>query len=201
MREVIARAWFGVWLGCCTAVAAQIPSDVMVDRYLLQARMLSEENARPSRRASCPPHRGLPGRPRPRSAQPSGRASCRPPSAPYFPKFLCRHPTPRQSFPFHGPASRNTRRSMSRSRPAAGWDSRGSIPAGRPTPSSRPSLSDGLRRFPGRQLLPPFPRPEPRPPPQPGAKAKTARSLFSWHDLPMFCHSSPRRPAAELLSL
>ena len=43
MREVIARAWFGVWLGCCTAVAAQIPSDVMVDRYLLQARMLSEQ--------------------------------------------------------------------------------------------------------------------------------------------------------------
>ena len=41
-RGAIARVWFGVWLGCITA-AAQLPPDVMVDKYLLEARILSEE--------------------------------------------------------------------------------------------------------------------------------------------------------------
>ena len=43
MRGVITRVGFGIWLGCFTAAAAQLPPDVMVDKYLLQARMLSEE--------------------------------------------------------------------------------------------------------------------------------------------------------------
>ena len=32
-----------VWLGCFTAAAVQLPPDVLVDKYLLQARMLNEE--------------------------------------------------------------------------------------------------------------------------------------------------------------
>ena len=43
MRGAITRVGFGIWLGCFTAAAAQLPPDVMVDKYLLQARMLSEE--------------------------------------------------------------------------------------------------------------------------------------------------------------
>ena len=43
MRGAITRVGFGIWLGCVTAAAAQLPPDVMVDKYLLQARMLSEE--------------------------------------------------------------------------------------------------------------------------------------------------------------
>ena len=41
--EAIARVWFGVWLGCFVAAAAELPPDVMVDKHLLQAKMLSEE--------------------------------------------------------------------------------------------------------------------------------------------------------------
>ena len=41
-REVIGRIVLGVWLGCVTA-AAQLPPEVLVDKYLLQAKMLSEE--------------------------------------------------------------------------------------------------------------------------------------------------------------
>ena len=32
-----------VWLGCFTAAAVQLPPDMMVDKYLLQAQMLREE--------------------------------------------------------------------------------------------------------------------------------------------------------------
>ena len=41
-KRVIGSVFFGIWLGCFTA-AAQLPPDVMVDKYLLQAKMLSEE--------------------------------------------------------------------------------------------------------------------------------------------------------------
>ena len=43
MLGAIARVWFGLWLGCFTVAAAQLPPDVLVDKYLLQAKMLSEE--------------------------------------------------------------------------------------------------------------------------------------------------------------
>ena len=43
MLGAIARVWFGVWLGCFAAAAAQLPPDVMADKHLLQAKMLSEE--------------------------------------------------------------------------------------------------------------------------------------------------------------
>ena len=43
MPGAITRVGFEIWLGCVTAAAAQLPPDVMVDKYLLQARMLSEE--------------------------------------------------------------------------------------------------------------------------------------------------------------
>ena len=33
----------GIWLACLTAAAAQLPPEVLVDKYLLQAQMLSEE--------------------------------------------------------------------------------------------------------------------------------------------------------------
>ena len=42
-REVIGRVVLGVWLGCVTSAAAQLPPDVLVDKHLLQAKMLSEE--------------------------------------------------------------------------------------------------------------------------------------------------------------
>ena len=42
-RRAIARVWFGICLGCFSATAAQLPPDVLVDKYLLQAKMLSEE--------------------------------------------------------------------------------------------------------------------------------------------------------------
>ena len=43
MQRVIGWSWIVVWLGCLTVSAAQLPPDVMVDKYLLQAKMLSEE--------------------------------------------------------------------------------------------------------------------------------------------------------------
>ena len=43
MRRVIGWSWIVVWLGCLTLSAAQLPPDVLVDKYLLQAQMLSEE--------------------------------------------------------------------------------------------------------------------------------------------------------------
>ena len=42
MRGVIARVWFGVWLGCVTVAAAQLPPEIVVDRYLLRADRLME---------------------------------------------------------------------------------------------------------------------------------------------------------------
>ena len=42
-RRAVARVWFGICLGCFSATAAQLPPDVLVDKYLLQAKMLSEE--------------------------------------------------------------------------------------------------------------------------------------------------------------
>ena len=42
-RGAIGRTVLGVWLGCLTATAAQLPPEVLVDKYLLQAQMLSEE--------------------------------------------------------------------------------------------------------------------------------------------------------------
>ena len=42
-RGVIGRVVVGAWLGCVTAAAAQLPPEVLVDKYLLEAKMLSEE--------------------------------------------------------------------------------------------------------------------------------------------------------------
>ena len=42
MRVVIARVWFGIWLGCFAAAAAQLPPEVMVDQYLLRVDRLME---------------------------------------------------------------------------------------------------------------------------------------------------------------
>ena len=42
MRGVIARVWFGVWLGCVTVAAAQLPPEIQVDRFLLRAERLIE---------------------------------------------------------------------------------------------------------------------------------------------------------------
>ena len=43
MRRVIGWSWIVVWLGCLTVSATQLPPDVLVDKYLLQAKLLSEE--------------------------------------------------------------------------------------------------------------------------------------------------------------
>ena len=43
MWGVIGRVCVAVWMGCFTVAAAQLPPDVMVDKYLLEAKMLSEE--------------------------------------------------------------------------------------------------------------------------------------------------------------
>ena len=42
MRGVFGRVWFGIWLGCFTAAAAQLPPEVLVDQYLLRADRLME---------------------------------------------------------------------------------------------------------------------------------------------------------------
>ena len=42
MPRVIAAFLFGVWLGCLTTGVAQLPPDVLVDQYLLQADRLME---------------------------------------------------------------------------------------------------------------------------------------------------------------
>ena len=42
MRGVFGRVWFGIWLGCFTAAAAQLPPEILVDRYLLRADRLME---------------------------------------------------------------------------------------------------------------------------------------------------------------
>ena len=44
MREVIGRVCLGVWLGFMTVAAAQLPPEIMVDRYLLRADRLMEAN-------------------------------------------------------------------------------------------------------------------------------------------------------------
>ena len=41
-KGLIARVWFGIWLGCFTATAAQLPPEILVDRYLLRADRLME---------------------------------------------------------------------------------------------------------------------------------------------------------------
>lgn len=41
-RGVVGKTVLGIWLGCITA-AAQLPPEVLVDKYLLQAQMLNEE--------------------------------------------------------------------------------------------------------------------------------------------------------------
>ena len=41
-KGLIARVWFGIWLGCFTAAAAQLPPEILVDRYLLRADRLME---------------------------------------------------------------------------------------------------------------------------------------------------------------
>ena len=41
-KGLIARVWFGIWLGCFTAAAAQLPPEIVVDRYLLRADRLME---------------------------------------------------------------------------------------------------------------------------------------------------------------
>ncbi len=42
-RGIMGRVVLAVWLGCLTAAAAQLPPEVLVDKYLLQAQLLSEE--------------------------------------------------------------------------------------------------------------------------------------------------------------
>ena len=44
MRRVMGWSWIVVLLGCFTTAAAQLPPDVLVDKYLLQATTLSQEN-------------------------------------------------------------------------------------------------------------------------------------------------------------
>ena len=43
MWGVIGRVCVAVWMGCFTVAAAQLPPDVMVDKYLLEAKLLTEE--------------------------------------------------------------------------------------------------------------------------------------------------------------
>ena len=43
MRGVIGEAWVGICLGYMTGFAAQLPPEILVDKYLMQAQMLSEE--------------------------------------------------------------------------------------------------------------------------------------------------------------
>ena len=43
MQRVIGWSWIVVWLGCLTLSAVQLPPEMLVDKYLLQAQMLSEE--------------------------------------------------------------------------------------------------------------------------------------------------------------
>ena len=42
IKSVFGRVVVGVWLGCFTAAAAQLPPEIMVDRYLLRADRLME---------------------------------------------------------------------------------------------------------------------------------------------------------------
>lgn len=42
-RGVIGRVVLGIWLGCVTSAAAQLPPDMQVDRYLVQIQRLVEE--------------------------------------------------------------------------------------------------------------------------------------------------------------
>ena len=41
-REVVGSVFLGVWLGCFAAAAAQLPPEILVDRYLLRADRLME---------------------------------------------------------------------------------------------------------------------------------------------------------------
>ena len=52
MRGVFGRVWFGVWLGCFTAAAAQLPPEILMDKYLRQAEQLVREKDYPGARAA-----------------------------------------------------------------------------------------------------------------------------------------------------
>ena len=52
MRGVVGRVWFGVWLGCFTAAAAQLPPEILMDKYLRQAEQLVREKDYPGARAA-----------------------------------------------------------------------------------------------------------------------------------------------------
>ena len=52
MRGVFGRVWFGVWLGCFTAAAAQLPPEILMDKYLRQAEQLVQEKDYPGARAA-----------------------------------------------------------------------------------------------------------------------------------------------------
>ena len=41
-REAIGRIALAFWLGCFAAAAAQLPPEIMMDRYLLRAERLME---------------------------------------------------------------------------------------------------------------------------------------------------------------
>ena len=46
-RGVIGRAVLGVWLGCFTAAAAQLPPEIMADRHMVRLdRLISEKRFR-----------------------------------------------------------------------------------------------------------------------------------------------------------
>ncbi len=52
MRGVFGRVWFGVWLGCFAAAAAQLPPEILMDKYLRQAEQLVQEKDYPGARAA-----------------------------------------------------------------------------------------------------------------------------------------------------
>ena len=52
MRGVFGRVWFGVWLGCFTAAAAQLPPEILMDKHLRQAEQLVREKDYPGARAA-----------------------------------------------------------------------------------------------------------------------------------------------------
>ena len=52
MRGVFGRVWFGVWLGCFTTAAAQLPPEILMDKHLRQAEQLVREKDYPGARAA-----------------------------------------------------------------------------------------------------------------------------------------------------
>ena len=51
-KRVIGRVVLGVWLGCFAAAAAQLPPEILVDKYLRQAEQLVREKDYPGARAA-----------------------------------------------------------------------------------------------------------------------------------------------------